>query len=85
MPITPRKAWMKINLEDKTLLSVTTYCSSHHFYFIRGMRAPPACLSQKVIAIRNINKALQQRNSVPNDHLMVAVAVMTLLEVHSTE
>lgn len=23
MPITPRKAWLRINLEDKTLLSVT--------------------------------------------------------------
>jgi hypothetical protein len=56
-----------------------TYCSTVHFYFIRGMRAPQHCLHQKVNAIRNINKSLQKS---PSDYTMVAVAVMTLLEVN---
>lgn len=45
------------------------------------MRAPPSCLSHKVNAIRNINNELKKPGSIPNDYTMVAVAVMTLLEV----
>jgi hypothetical protein len=48
------------------------------------MRAPPSCLPQKVNAIRNINNAMQKPGSIPNDYTMVAVAVMTLLEVTPT-
>ncbi|PMD56148.1 uncharacterized protein K444DRAFT_536432, partial [Hyaloscypha bicolor E] len=77
MPTNPRQPWMQINLSDKTLLSVTVYCSINHFFFIRGQRCPPAYLPRKLNAIRNINKELQK---VPSDHAMVAVAVMTLLE-----
>jgi hypothetical protein len=63
------------------LIQGRTYCSTYHFYFIRGMRPPPSCLSLKVNAIRNINSTLQNPDSIPNDYSMVAVAVMTLLEV----
>jgi hypothetical protein len=44
------------------------------------MKAPTSYLGQKVNAIRNINNALQQRDSPPNDYTIVAVAVMTLFE-----
>ncbi|TVY59629.1 hypothetical protein LSUE1_G008025, partial [Lachnellula suecica] len=80
MVLSPRKAWMKINLSDKTIASVTTYCSAYHFYFIRRMRPPPPCLIQKANAIRNLNNTMRQPGHIPNDYTMVAVAVMTLLE-----
>jgi hypothetical protein len=52
----------------------------NHYYFIRGMRAPPSSVfPQKLNAIRNINNALRK---IPSDYTMVAVAVMTLLEVN---
>jgi hypothetical protein len=64
------------------LTRCSTYCSSNHYFFIRGQQAPPAALVQKVNAIHNINKTLQECGSIPNDFAMIAVAVMTLLEVH---
>jgi hypothetical protein len=48
------------------------------------MRAPLSSLTLKVRAIRNINNALQQPGSVPNDYTVVAVATITLLEVIAT-
>jgi hypothetical protein len=60
------------------LTQSSVYCSINHFFFIRGQRCPPAYLPRKLNAIQNINKELQR---VPSDHAMVAVAVMTLLEV----
>jgi hypothetical protein len=48
------------------------------------MKAPPSSLSMKARAIRNINNALQQPGSVPNDYIMVAVATITILEVTAT-
>lgn len=48
------------------------------------MRAPPITLVQKVNAIHNINNTLQRSGSMPNDFTMIAVAIMTLLEVCPT-
>jgi hypothetical protein len=48
------------------------------------MKAPLSSLTLKVRAIRNINNALQQPVSVPNDYTVVAVATITLLEVIAT-
>ena len=59
----------------------STYCSTSHYYFCRGAKPPPSCLSQKVLAIRNINDTLQKPDAVISDYVMVGVAVMTLLEV----
>ncbi|KAH8589339.1 hypothetical protein B0O99DRAFT_692572 [Bisporella sp. PMI_857] len=80
IPLTPRKPWLQINLSDKTLLSVTTYCSTAHWYFCRAIRPPASILPQKVLAIGNINNALRKTDTDPSDYIMVAVCVMTILE-----
>ncbi|KAG9246994.1 hypothetical protein BJ878DRAFT_238959 [Calycina marina] len=80
MTINPRKNWFKINLSDATLLSVTNYCSTSHYFFCRGQRAPPTCLDQKVLAIRNINKTLQNPRAPITNYIIVGVSVMTILE-----
>jgi len=38
-------------------------------------------MSQKILAIRNINNTLQKPNADISDYVMVSVAVMTILEV----
>ncbi|TVY32518.1 hypothetical protein LSUB1_G007535 [Lachnellula subtilissima] len=81
MVTSPRKAWLSINLSDKTLLSVTNYCSGVHYYFIRRTIPPPICLVQKADAIRNINSALRKPGYIPSDLMICAVTVMTILEV----
>jgi hypothetical protein len=45
------------------------------------MKPPPPCFEQKANAIRNINNTIRKPGYIPTDFMLVAVTVMTLLEV----
>jgi len=60
------------------LIKARVYCSLNHFFVVRGQRCPSSYLPRKLHAIQNINTELQR---MPSDHSVVAVAMMTLLEV----